>query len=137
MVGLPDLPLYILHKALCAGIELDYDPKALENTVIQAADHRRAIKAGFHVPGNGPREPREIRYKRTSDGWSENEGSNDAMVSFGNSVMGGYLKVKIQPEVVARGRSPAGHIAALAAQSSRRLGHGLTDLVPALDVRNQ
>ncbi len=134
--GVPDLPLYILHKALCEGIQLDYDPLILESVVVDSADRHRSISASFSIPGGRPPiEAREIRYKRTEGGWTENEGSSQAIVSYSKSMSGGILGITIDPSVVQTGRSPANHIADLARMSAKRLGHGMDQLEPAPDVR--
>jgi hypothetical protein len=132
---LPNLPLFLLHRALCEGVELDYRPHQLEEMVIEGADATRVIQAGFSVPGVNAGNTPTRRYRLTDTGWEENAENWDASIIFGPAAFGSYLAVSIKDGVLPAGHSPAKAITELLHQSNDDIGHGLIDLEPAIDVR--
>ena len=133
--SLPDLPLFLIHRALCEGIELDYQPRRLEELVLDAAEQHRVAEARFSLSGHEPVAKQTIHFEYTATGWEAAPTPTHATVTIGSDGPSTYLKVSIETSALQPGSSPAPVIAHLARRTANELGHGLADLEAAPDVR--
>lgn len=137
LAALPELPLYLLHRALCEGAPLAYQPEHLESLVLQAADDKRVIRAGFSVANSLVSEQTTHHYQRTEEGWQLHSSPSHASITAGPSGSGTHISLRIDPNALPAGVSAAPAVAELMRKSNPALGHGLTELEPAVDLRVQ
>ena len=94
-----DLPLSLLHRAVCEGCTEDIDPFELEEYLVAAADAERSASAIAGV-ARPVLEERDGLLARDESGWrwAEADGEPHATVRLGQSGSGGYLAVEFVAE---------------------------------------
>jgi hypothetical protein len=130
--NLPELPLALLLEALVGGVDLAYDPRQLEHTLVTAADAHRAGGTWRVVPASvGEMTSRPV--VGGSDGWrwaAEDEAASGE-VSTGPSNLGGFVRLAAAADRTAVGPSFAPAAAAFWGFADRELHTGVGPLEPA------
>ena len=102
--ALGDLPLSLLHDAICADLPLDYRPHELEAHIVEQADAMRgggtwkALTAA--VPVN---DDAAVVRDGTGFRWADGDEPADGWVSTGPSPLGGFVRLTLHAK-----RHPAG-----------------------------
>jgi hypothetical protein len=131
--GVPDLPLMLLVDVLAGGRTVPYDPTALEQTLVAAADADRAGGTWRPVPGLVPAtEPRPVAGGAAGWHWPAAGESPTGEVVAGPSPGGGFVRLHAAPDRTPLGPSFAPAAAAFWAFADRELGACLGPLVPAV-----
>ncbi|MFT6161071.1 MAG: hypothetical protein ACJA00_003664 [Myxococcota bacterium] len=105
--GVPDLPLYLLHLAISAGVDVDWRPEALEAVLLELAD---AHRSGGCVTLSAVRSEGERQVYLCEDGASWQAcGAKESSVHVrsGPSAMGTFVRVTFDPKATPVG-PPAG-----------------------------
>jgi hypothetical protein len=134
---LPDLPVPLLDRALIEGETLAYGPDDLEHQVLEAADRARAGGA-WTVTSSGPSEAVEEVAVAFEDGTcrlAANGQQPDGTLTFGPSGVGGFVRLRLDPERVPAGPPVAPLAVAAFALADERFGTGIGPLEPARPVR--
>ena len=131
-----NLPLYLLNKIVCEGISLPYNPKDLEQVVLEAADTNRVVWAGFSLPNIQTPESMITHFSREKSGWIRTPRKADASVELHSSGTGSHLRVILHPHACRVGDSEANAVASLVTMTSEEMGHGLDDIEPAPNIRS-
>jgi hypothetical protein len=130
--GLPELPLSLLLEALVGEVDLAYDPRQLEGTLVAAADTCRAGGTWRVVPTRVD----AVTSRPAAggvDGWrwaAEGEAASGE-VSAGASNLGGFVRLAADAGRTAVGPSFAPAAAAFWAFADRELHTGVGPLEPA------
>src|SRR4051812_28266062 len=104
--ALGDLPLSLLHDAICAGLPLDFRPKELEQLIVQRADALRGGGTWRAEPARVPTvESAAVARDGDSYRWAKEGEPADGYVSAGPSPMGGFIRLLLNPEQVPAGPS--------------------------------
>ena len=131
--GLPELPLSLLLEALVGGVDLAYDPRQLERTLVAAADAHRAGGTWRVVPAAVDAGDRPVRWSvgPTAGGGRPTDETASGQVSSGPSNLGGFVRLVADAGRTAVGPSFAPAAAAFWAFADRELHAGVGPLEPA------
>jgi hypothetical protein len=135
-LGIPRLPLYLLHLALVEGEPLDWRGEALEAAILAHADAHRDGRPGVVVPSVCA--AAEVRVVLDAGAIREAAAGEpaDATCAIGPAAAGSYVRVTLDPLRTPVGRSVAPRLADLLAWLDLRWGLGLGRLEPAREVRS-
>jgi hypothetical protein len=136
---LPELPVPLLDRALIEGEPLAYGPGDLERELLAVADRSRAGGAWTvtQVAPAAPRTSQEVAVVfeggvcRAAGGGRPPDGT----LAFGPSGVGGFVRLRLDPERVPAGPPVAPLAVAAFALADERFGTGIGPLEPARPVR--
>jgi hypothetical protein len=134
--GASDIPIDLLHQALMAGIDLDYQPEKFEQLVVETADAKRGGGTWRAVPtALETQEHRALAF--VSDQWefAAEDATPDAFLDAGPSNIGGFLRVTFMAARTPAGPSVGPRAAAFYAFADEELGTSIGPLYAAEDVR--
>jgi len=106
MRPLEGLPLYLLHLAIAARVDADWQAEALEALLVEAADGARYGRV-FAMVDAPPDEPLRHGLRATDDGFAlvDPDGPRDALFVYGPAAFGGYTAAVFDDAAVPRGAS--------------------------------
>jgi len=121
--SLPELPLYVLHLAVCAGEDWEFRPRQLEQLILDGADRVRA--GGGHSLSAGERDGTDNynlaevggRYQIVAD-----DAEAHATLTIGPSPLGTMVRLGLAPEHTPVGPSVAPRFAMALELADRELG---------------
>jgi hypothetical protein len=134
--ALGDLPLSLLHDAVCAELPLDYRPHDLEAFIVEAADAARGGGTWRAVTASVPVHADEAVVRDGADlRWATPDEAADGWVSTGPSPLDGFVRLTLHAK-----RHPAGTSVGPAAVAFYRftdaeLGTGIGPLEAAAVAR--
>lgn len=136
---LPELPVPLLDRALIEGEALAYRAGDLERQVLDVADRSRAGGA-WTVTRKGPvtagaNEEVAVAFEDGVCRVAEDGRPPDGTLTFGPSGVGGFVRLRLDPERVAAGPPVAPLAVAAFALADERFGTGIGPLEPARSVR--
>ena len=134
--GLDGLPILLLLDLIVAGIDLDWQPAALEELVVAAADRVRGGGTWRGVPIAPEETTRRIAVEgvgaRRTARWAAAEEPHDVVLVAGPSGGQGFARLTIVPERFESGESFAPTAVALWALLDRELAVGTGPLLPCI-----
>jgi hypothetical protein len=136
---LPELPVPLLDRALIEGEALAYRADDLERQVLDVADRSRAGGA-WTVTRKGPvtagaNEEVAVAFEDGVCRPATDERPPDGTLTFGPSGVGGFVRLRLDPERVPAGPPVAPLAVAAFALADERFGTGIGPLEPARPVR--
>ncbi len=132
--GIPGLSMYLLHLAIVAGEDCDWQPAALEAMILAHADAHRQARASAVISRQVAVQVREAlvleggQYRLAAAGETP-----DAHLSLGPSAAGGYLNINMVSPPAGPSAAPLAVAALAYADAAHDLGIGA--LEPAPDLR--
>ena len=137
--GTPGLPLDLLNQAVIAGLDLDYRPDELERSLVEAADARRAGGTWRALTDAARLTMRNQPVTWDGQQWqvAKAEEAPNAWVDVGESNLGCYVRLWLDPSSTPVGPSIGPRAAAFYAFCDRELGTGVGPLEWAVDVRSR
>ncbi len=136
LLGVPELPLLLLDRAVIEGVDFGPVGTELEEVLLRASDDRRAGGCSASIPRE-VEEHGSLAMVWEDDGFRPaREGETvDAQAQLGPASFGSYLRVRLPVERTPVGPSAAPRAIAALACADRRWTLGLGTLLPAKDVR--
>jgi hypothetical protein len=126
------LELQILSEAISAGLALDWHPAELEQLIVTAADQHRGGGTWRAVPRALPEMvERPVRWDSASYRWAGETDAVDGWVTTGPSPVGGFVRLRLNPESTPVGSSVAAQAACFWGFADDVLGTGIGPLLPA------
>ena len=134
--GLPDLPMRLIDVAVVEGVEVDWQPRALERLVLGTADRHRA-GSGLATVHKTITETHRRDLVFEGDAWRfATQGEpRDADFLLGPGAVGGYLTVNLDGERTPRGPSVAPRVVSALAFIDEAYSLDIGPLEPARDLR--
>jgi hypothetical protein len=129
-----EMPMDLIHYAVVEGVQITWDPRALEQHIVDAATGARQTRC--HVVADAGIEERTVGLRRADDGWRET-GADAAEVTVhcGPSPVGTFVRVVPEMSVLVPGASVAALVASVLQWVDTHIGLGLGPLEPATDMR--
>jgi hypothetical protein len=134
--GIGDLPLALLHDAICAELPLDFRPRDLEALIVERADAIRGGGTWRAVPA-ALAERHDEAVVLDGDGyrWATPDEPADGRVTTGPSPLGGFLRIMLDPERHPTGPSVGPAAVAFYRFADAELGTSIGPLEPAAVAR--
>ncbi len=133
--GVPNLPLYPLHLAISAGVDVNWRPQALEAVLLKLADTHRsggcATLSAVRSEGE-----REVYLREDGDSWQAcDDEPTSVHVRCGPSAMGTFVRVSFNPNATPVGPPAGPRAASVLAFVDALWGLELGPMEAAADVR--
>ncbi len=138
--GLPQLNLYFLHMAVVEREPVDWKPQILERLILESADNHRSGSAMAMTQRQVDQTHRVTLGRDPQTGHLcevTQDQPWDAKLMLGPSPTGGYLGMRMNPQVVPKGPSAAPLAVETLMWANQRWDLGLGTLEAARDLRNQ
>ena len=134
--ALGNLPLQLLHDAICAELPLDFRPHDLEAFIVERADAVRGGGTWRAVPASVPvHNDAGLVRDGPSYRWAQPDEPADGWMSTGPSPMGGFVRLLLNAERHPPGASVGPAAAAFYRFTDAELATRIGSLEPAASVR--
>jgi hypothetical protein len=133
--GVPDLPLYPLHMAISAGVDVDWRPQELESILLTLVDAHR--NGGCATLSPVPTDvERQLTLREDGETWQPCDASEATVhVRSGPSAAGTFIRVTFDSERTPIGPPAGPRAASVLAYLDGLWGLELGPMEAALDVR--
>jgi len=135
--SLPELPLFLLHLATAEGLDLAYEPRALQRLICEAAAANPVVRAMQVIEGRVSETSIEQFFALEGSVWKPclDERAADARVQVGPASSGTLIFGELKGDRWRAGPSYARELCGLFEGIEREMNLGLPPLQPAPDFR--